>query len=47
MRPVGASNSLVISENSVVLPAPFGPSSAVTLPGNTSKLTSSRACFDP
>ena len=29
----GASNSRVISENSVVLPAPFGPSSAVTRPG--------------
>ena len=38
MRPVGASNNLVISEKSVVLPAPFGPSNAVTLPGNTSKL---------
>ena len=30
MRPVGASNSRVMSENSVVLPAPLGPSSAVT-----------------
>ena len=40
MRPVWMPNSRVISENSVLLPAPLRPSSAVKLAGATSKLIS-------
>ena len=45
--PCCVSNSRVISENSVVLPAPLRPSSAVKLAGATVRLTSSSAWRAP
>jgi hypothetical protein len=41
------SNSRVISDSSVVLPAPFSPSRAVNRPGATLKVTSARARLLP
>ena len=47
MLPCRVSYSRVINENSVVLPAPFNPSSAVNRPCGTAKLTSSSAFRGP
>jgi hypothetical protein len=42
----GASSDASIS-SSVVFPAPFGPTSPVTLPLGASKVASRTACTDP
>src|ERR1700730_4620364 len=47
MEPAVGGKSPVTQLNIVVLPAPFGPISANTLPGSTSKLTLSTATRPP
>src|SRR5208337_1494800 len=47
MSPELGGNRLVIRLNKVVLPAPFGPISAVRLPSETSSVTSETAATPP
>jgi hypothetical protein len=47
MRPVWMPNKRVTSENNVLFPAPFSPSSAAKLAGATLKLTSISARRGP
>src|SRR6476619_4628960 len=47
MRPLSGGRNPLMMENSVVLPAPFGPMSAAIRPASTESETSSRARSPP
>src|SRR5947199_10392382 len=47
MRPASGTRNPEISANKVVLPAPFGPTSAPKVPGCTARLTRSTARSPP